>query len=45
MVATVGNARLFSSGRSLAAWLGLTPRQHATGRKERLLGIRKRGDG
>jgi transposase len=45
MVATVGNARLFSSGRSFAAWLGLTPRQHATGGKERLLGISKRGDG
>jgi transposase len=45
MVATVGNARLFGSGRSFAAWLGLTPRQHATGGKERLLGISKRGDG
>lgn len=45
MVATVGNARLFNSGRSFAAWLGLTPRQHATGGKERLLGISKRGDG
>jgi transposase len=45
MVATVGNARLYSSGRSFAAWLGLTPRQHATGGKERLLGISKRGDG
>jgi transposase len=45
MVATVGNARLFSTGRSFAAWLGLTPRQHATGGKERLLGISKRGDG
>jgi transposase len=45
MVATVGNARLFANGRSFAAWLGLTPRQHATGGKERLLGISKRGDG
>jgi transposase len=45
MVATVGNATLFSSGRSFAAWLGLMPRQHATGGKERLLGISKRGDG
>ena len=45
MVATVGDARLFSSGRSFAAWLGLTPRQHATGGKQRLLGISKRGDG
>jgi transposase len=45
MVATVGDARLFATGRSFAAWLGLTPRQHATGGKERLLGISKRGDG
>ena len=45
MVATVGDAKLFNSGRSFAAWLGLTPRQHATGGRERLLGISKRGDG
>ena len=45
MVATVVDARLFCSGRSFAAWLGLTPRQHATGGRERLLGISKRGDG
>ena len=45
MVATVGDARSFDSGRSFAAWLGLTPRQQSTGGKERLLGISKRGDG
>lgn len=45
VVATVGDARLFNSGRGFAASLGLTPRQHATGGKERLLGISKRGDG
>jgi transposase len=45
VVATVGDASLFNSGRSFAASLGLTPRQHATGGKERLLGISKRGDG
>jgi len=28
----------------LAAWLGLVPRQDATGGKTRLLGISKRGD-
>ena len=28
----------------VAAWLGLVPRQHATGGKERLLGMSKRGD-
>ena len=30
-------------GRS-AAWVGLVPRQHSSGGKERLLGISKRGD-
>jgi transposase len=45
MVATVVDAQNFPNGRSFAAWLGLTPRQHATGGRERLLGISKRGDG
>ncbi len=45
IVATVGDARSFDSGRSFAAWLGLTPRQQSTGGKEPLLGISKRGDG
>jgi transposase len=43
--ATVGDAQVFANGRSFAAWLGLVPRQHATGGRERLLGISKRGDG
>jgi transposase len=34
MVATVVNARIVPSGRSFATWLGLTPRQHATGGRE-----------
>jgi transposase len=42
--ATVGDPRHFSSGRHFAAWLGLTPKQHSTGGKERLGGISKRGD-
>ena len=45
LAATVGDARTFTSGRHLAAWLGLVPRQHSSGGKERLLGISKRGDG
>ena len=45
LVATIGDARTFASGRHLAAWLGLVPRQHSSGGKERLLGISKRGDG
>jgi transposase len=34
----------FNKGRDFAASLGLTPRQHSTGGKDRLLGISKRGD-
>ncbi len=44
LIATVGNATDFKSGRQLAAWLGLVPRQHSTGGKTNLLGISKRGD-
>ena len=28
----------------MAAWLGLVPRQHSSGNKNKLLGINKRGD-
>jgi transposase len=31
MAATVRDARAFRSGRQFAAWLGLVPRQHASG--------------
>lgn len=44
LVATVGDAKQFNNGRQMAASLGLTPRQHSSGNKERLLGISKRGD-
>lgn len=44
LVATLGDVRGFTSGRHLAAWLGLVPRQHTTGGQPRLLGISKRGD-
>jgi transposase len=45
LLAAVGeDPRLLKNGRGLAAWLGLVPRQHSTGGRERLLGISKRGD-
>lgn len=44
VVAAVGDASAFASGRDLAAWLGLVPRQVTTGGKPRLLGITKRGN-
>lgn len=44
LVASIADARAFKSGRQLAAWLGLVPRQASSGGKEQLLGISKRGD-
>jgi transposase len=45
LVAAVGeDPRLLKNGRGLAAWLGRVPRPHSTGGRDRLLGIRKRGD-
>ncbi len=44
LVATVGQAKAFKSGREFASFLGLVPRQSGTGGKVRLLGISKRGD-
>ncbi|WP_136420442.1 IS110 family transposase [Herbaspirillum sp. ST 5-3] len=44
--ATVGDTiHTFKNGRQLAAFLGLVPKQHSSGGKERLQGISKRGDG
>lgn len=44
LMMTVGDAKCFKNGRHLAAYLGLVPKQHSSGGKERLLGISKRGD-
>jgi len=44
LIAEVGDWRAFSSGRSLAAWIGLVPKQHSTGGKERLGRISKQGN-
>ncbi|HHG6361695.1 TPA: IS110 family transposase, partial [Streptococcus pneumoniae] len=44
LVATIGDAKNFTNGRQLAAWLGLVPKQHSSGGKSVLLGISKRGD-
>ncbi len=44
VVAAIADGRAFHNGRQFAAWLGLVPRQHSSGDKQRLLGITKRGD-
>jgi transposase len=44
LVAEVGDWDAFRSGRNLAAWIGLVPKQHSTGGKERLGSITKQGN-
>ncbi|MGD9919964.1 MAG: IS110 family transposase [Variibacter sp.] len=44
VVAAVGDGSEFINGRYLAAWMGLVPRQHSSGNRQRLFGISKRGD-
>lgn len=45
LFAFIGDIHRFPSGRHLASWLGLTPREFSSGTKRRLGGISKRGDG
>lgn len=44
LVAEIGDWQQFRSGRNLAAWIGLVPKQHSTGGKERLGSITKQGN-
>jgi transposase len=44
IVSTVTDPNAFRSGRDLAAWIGLVPRQDSTGGKQKLGPISKQGD-
>ena len=44
LVAAVADPHVFKNGRSFAAWLGMTPRQHSSGGKARLGQITRQGD-
>jgi len=44
LAASVSDPSVFKSGRELAAWIGLVPRQNSTGGKHRLGRISKQGD-
>lgn len=44
LVGTIADPKAFKTGRNLAAWIGLVPRQNSSGGKERLGGITKQGD-
>jgi transposase len=45
LVAAIGDGKQFSSSREFASWLGMVPRQHSSGGKERLGRISKQGNG
>jgi transposase len=44
LVATVADPKTFRSGRNFSAWIGLVPKQHSSGGKDRLGSISKQGD-
>ena len=44
LVGTIADPKAFKTGRNLAAWIGLVPKQNSSGGKERLGGITKQGD-
>src|SRR5262249_38821372 len=44
LVASVADPKAFRSGRDFSAWIGLVPKQHSSGGKEKLGNISKQGD-
>ncbi len=44
VIATVADPKSFRSGRNFSAWIGIVPKQHSSGGKNRLGNISKEGD-
>jgi len=44
LVASVADPKAFRSGRDFSAWIGLVPKQHSSGGKDKLGSISKQGD-
>jgi transposase len=44
LVASIADPQAFRSGRNFSAWIGLVPKQHSSGGKDRLGSISKQGD-
>ena len=44
LVASVSDPKAFRSGRDFSAWIGLVPKQHSSGGREKLGSISKQGD-
>ncbi len=44
LVASIADPKAFRSGRHFSAWIGLVPKQHSSGGKDKLGSISKQGD-
>ena len=44
LVASVADPKAFRSGRNFSAWIGLVPKQHSSGGRDKLGSISKQGD-
>ena len=44
LVASIADPKAFRSGRNFSAWIGLVPKQHSSGGKQKLGSISKQGD-
>ena len=44
LAASVADPKVFRSGRNFSAWIGLVPKQHSSGGRDRLGSISKQGD-
>src|SRR5215470_2283210 len=44
LVASIADPKAFRSGRNFSAWIGLVPKQHSSGGKDKLGSISKQGD-
>jgi transposase len=44
LVASVADPKAFRSARNFSAWIGLVPKQHSSGGKNKLGSISKQGD-
>lgn len=44
LIASIGDGKQFKNGRHMAAWVGLTPKQHSSGDMNIMGGITKRGN-
>lgn len=43
-ICAINNVEQFKNGREMAAWIGVTPKQHASGDKSTMRGISRRGN-